>query len=418
MIKEELINLRRYFHKNAEPGWMEFKTTDKIIGELENLDLKLFYGKEIYYHKRLGLYDSKNLRLYKNSVKLKTEDKKDEILDSFTGAIALIDSGKSGPNIGFRFDIDANDLKESESRGHIPNIKNFASKNDFAMHACGHDAHTAIGISLCKYFAQNKDKFRGKILVIFQPAEEGVRGAYSLMRNPLIDKLDYMAAMHIGMDLPSGFISVGSGGFLATKKLDISFKGRASHAGASPEKGHNALLAASSAILNFNNLSQNSNGISRINVGVLKAGSGRNIIPNKSILKMEIRGENQNIIDYLYDGVLRIVKGAALSFECSFNIDLVGSAPALLGYDENFINNLKLYYKDKSYKLKDWDLKGSEDVAYFLNVVNKNSGKPVHFILGSDIKDNHHSEDFDINEKDMVRGFNMMKDLVFYINKN
>src|SRR5690625_3945203 len=265
MIDKELINLRRYFHQNAEPGWMEFKTTDKIISELKDLDLKLFYGKEIYFNKRLGLYDSKNLRLYKDKISLDNEDKKDEILDSFTGAIALIDSKRPGPNIGFRFDIDANDLKESDSKGHIPNIKNFASKNDFAMHACGHDAHTAIGISLCKYFAQNKDKFRGKILVIFQPAEEGVRGAYSLMGNPMIDKLDYMAAMHIGMDLPSGFISVGSGGFLATKKLDISFKGRTSHAGASPEKGHNALLAASSAILNFNNLSQNSNGVSRIN---------------------------------------------------------------------------------------------------------------------------------------------------------
>lgn len=417
MIEEELIRLRRHFHKYAEPAWMEFLTTAKIIEELKNYNLDLYYGKEIYFNKRMGLPEKSILDSYKNSISISDIEKKEEILDSYTGLIAVLDTKKIGPNIGFRFDIDANELCESNSLGHLPNILNFSSKNSFAMHACGHDAHMSIGIELAKILASNVKKLKGKIIFIFQPAEEGVRGAYSLMNNPIIDNFDYMAGLHIGMDVKSGEIVVGSHGFLATKKIDIIFKGKASHAGASPEKGHNALLAASSAVLNFNSLAQHSMGEARINVGKLNAGSGRNIIANKAKIEMEIRGENENIISYLYDGVNRIVEGSAISYDCSYEIEIKGQAPSLISYDEEFIKNLRNYYKEKSYKLVDANLKGSEDIAYLLNEVRKAGGKTVHFILGSNLKDSHHSEEFDINEKDMLRGVDLMVDFVKYIEK-
>lgn len=417
MIEEELIRLRRHFHKYAEPAWMEFLTTVKIIEELKNYNLDLYYGKEIYFNKRMGLPEKSILESYKNSISISDIEKKEEILDSYTGLIAVLDTKKIGPNIGFRFDIDANELCESNSLGHLPNILNFSSKNSFAMHACGHDAHMSIGIELAKILTSNIKKLKGKIIFIFQPAEEGVRGAYSLMNNPIIDKLDYLAGMHIGMDVKSGEIGVGSHGFLATKKIDIIFKGKASHAGASPEKGHNALLAASSAVLNFNSLAQHSMGEARINVGKLNAGSGRNIIANKAKIEMEIRGENDHIISYLYDGVNRIVEGSAISYDCSYEIEIKGQAPSLISYDEEFIKNLRNYYKEKSYKLVDANLKGSEDIAYLLNEVRKAGGKTVHFILGSNLKDSHHSEEFDINEKDMLRGVDLMVDFVKYIEK-
>lgn len=417
MIEEELIRLRRHFHKYAEPAWMEFLTTAKIIEELKNYNLEIYYGKEIYFNKRMGLPEKSILESYKNSISISDIEKKEEILDSYTGLIAVLDTKKIGPNIGFRFDIDANELCESNSLGHLPNILNFSSKNSFAMHACGHDAHMSIGIELAKILASNIKKLKGKIIFIFQPAEEGVRGAYSLMNNPIIDKLDYLAGMHIGMDVKSGEIGVGSHGFLATKKIDIIFKGKASHAGASPEKGHNALLAASSAVLNFNSLAQHSMGEARINVGKLNAGSGRNIIANKAKIEMEIRGENDHIISYLYDGVNRIVEGSAISYDCSYEIEIKGQAPSLISYDEEFIKNLRNYYKEKSYKLVDANLKGSEDIAYLLNEVRKKGGKTVHFILGSNLKDSHHSEEFDINEKDMLRGVDLMVDFVKYIEK-
>lgn len=417
MIEEDLIRLRRHFHKYAEPAWMEFLTTAKIIKELKDYDLDLYYGKEIYFNERMGLPEKSVLDSYKNSIEISDIEKKDEILDSYTGLIAVLDTKKDGANIGFRFDIDANELSETDSAGHLPNILDFSSKNSFAMHACGHDAHMSIGIELAKILSSNKEKLKGKIIFIFQPAEEGVRGAYSLMNNPIIDNFDYMAGLHIGMDVKSGEIVVGSHGFLATKKIDIIFYGKASHAGASPEKGCNALLAASSAVLNFNSLAQHSMGDARINVGKLNAGSGRNIIANRAKIEMEIRGEKEEIISYLYEGVNRIVKGAAISYGCSFEIEIKGQAPSLVPYDEDFIKNLRKYYEEKSYKVIDGELKGSEDIAYLLNEVRKSGGKTVHFILGSNLKDSHHSENFDINEKDMLRGVNLLVDFVKYIEK-
>ena len=125
MIEEDLIRLRRHFHKYAEPAWMEFLTTAKIIEELKDYDLDLYYGKEIYFNKRMGLPEKSVLDSYKNSIEISDIEKKDEILDSYTGLIAVLDTKKDGANIGFRFDIDANELSETDSAGHLPNILNF-----------------------------------------------------------------------------------------------------------------------------------------------------------------------------------------------------------------------------------------------------------------------------------------------------
>lgn len=413
---DEMINLRRYFHHIAEPARLEFKTTDKIIQELRDLDIELHYGKEIYFDDRLGLPDEKIACEYKNNINLKTTDKSDEILDSYTGLIAVIKGTKKGNNIGFRFDIDANDIHESDDIDHIPNKEGFRSTNDFAMHACGHDSHMAIGIAFTKYLAENKDSLKGNYVVVFQPAEEGVKGAYALKNNPIFNDLDYFVGMHIGMKVPSGKIVVGSEGMLATKKFDINFEGPASHAGGTPEEGKNALLAASSAVMNFNSLTQHSKGASRLNVGTFNAGSGRNIVPNHAELKMEIRGENEDIIEYLKVGVERIVKGSAISYDCDYDIKLVGAAPSLLAYDEDFKENLINYYKEKGYSVVDGGIYGSEDVAYFLNQVSKNNGKAMHFILGTNHKAGHHNERFDIVEDDMQRGVNMLIDFVKYVN--
>lgn len=416
MVEKNIINLRRYFHSIAEPGWMEFQTTDTIIQELKDYDLDLKYGKEIYFGPRLGLADEGLVEEYQKTFQLKTKEKQDEILQGFTGAIATIDTGTPGPVVGFRFDIDSNDLKESKSKDHLPTKEGFRSTNDFGMHACGHDAHASIGVEFTKYLATNKEKLKGKYYVIFQPAEEGVRGASAMVDNPIFEEMDYMVGMHIGIGLPSSKITIGSSGFLATTKLDVTFKGLASHAGASPEEGKNAVLAAASAILNLNSLTQHSKGASRLNVGVVSGGSGRNIIANLAKLVIELRGENEEIISYLNKGVDRIIKGSAIQYDVDYKIQKMGSAPALLPYDEDFKEDLTDYYKSKGYDTVPWSMSGSEDVAYFLNRVKTSGGKSIHIMLGSDLKAGHHNELFDINEDDLITGYDVLVDFVDYVN--
>ena len=138
----------------------------------------------------------------------------------------------------------------------------------------------------------------GTIKLIFQPAEEGVRGARAMVAKGIVDDVDYMFGGHIGFKATkSDSLVCLTGGFLATTKLDASFKGESSHAGAAPERGRNALLAAAASCIALHSISRHGQGASRINVGVLQAGTGRNVLPDVGLIKMETRGANTEIND-------------------------------------------------------------------------------------------------------------------------
>lgn len=122
--------------------------------------------------------------------------------------------------------------------------------------------------------------------MIFQPAEEGTRGAKSMVEAGVVDDVDFFTAVHIGTGVPAGELVCGSDSFMATSKLDVTFRGVASHAGAKPEDGRNALLAAAQAALGLYAIPRHSEGSSRINVGVLQAGTGRNVIADRAFMKV------------------------------------------------------------------------------------------------------------------------------------
>lgn len=95
----------------------------------------------------------------------------------YTGVLATIETGRPGPVLAIRFDMDCVDVQEALEAGHRPFDEGWASTNPGHMHSCGHDGHTTMGIGLCSWLVENKDKLCGTIKVLFQPAEEGVRGA-------------------------------------------------------------------------------------------------------------------------------------------------------------------------------------------------------------------------------------------------
>ncbi len=138
------------------------------------------------------------------------------------------------------------------------------------MHACGHDGHTAIGLGLAHTLKQFESGLHGVIKLIFQPAEEGTRGARAMVDAGVVDDVDYFTAVHIGTGVPAGTVVCGSDNFMATTKFDAHFTGTAAHAGAKPEDGHNALLAAAQATLALHAIAPHSEGASRVNVGVCR----------------------------------------------------------------------------------------------------------------------------------------------------
>lgn len=395
---QKLIDLRREFHKCAETGWLEFETTVKIIKYLKSFGYEVKYGKEIH-GKRMGLPDDDTIKKHREAISTDADFDISEILDGYTGAVGILDTHRNGPVIALRFDIDANGIEESNDKAHRPTMEGFASKNINAMHACGHDGHIALGIAVAEQLAKEKDHLSGKYILIFQPAEEGVRGAKSIVESGILTNVDYLISGHIGLGVEENEVVCGTLGFLATSKLDIYFEGKPAHAGANPEIGKNALLAACSCALNLHTLTQFGSGMSRLNVGVLKAGTARNIVPHKAFMEIETRGENEDVNGLLLQKVHHVIEGSAKSFDVMYNIVEAGGAPAYNNFDEYFIDTLAEVLKKKGIKVTTGkSLGASEDITYMMNEVERNGGKSVYLMFGTKLAAPHHNNRFDFDE--------------------
>ena len=420
-MERDIIESRRFYHKIAEPGWLEFKTTINIIKDLKELGISdIKYGKEIHKEDLIfGRPSTERLKAYADTIRYREDFDTSEILQGYTGLIARIDTGRPGKTLAFRFDIDAMPIKESTDKFHKPFREGFASENTFAMHACGHDGHLSMGIFLAKWIMENKSNLTGKYILIFQPGEEGLRGAKSLSESEYLDGIDYFFAGHLGMGLPSGIIGVGTGGFLASTKLDAIFYGHSSHASARPEEGKNANLAAASALLNLETLAQNSKGMARINVGVIRGGRVRNTISDKAVLELETRGRTSEVNNFLVTRALQVIKGSCIQYDLDYEIKIAGSAPAIENPSYEFYDEINYVLEKKGFEtIKNPDFKASEDVCYYINKVNKEGGAAIHFIFGSDLAAGHHNKAFDFDENSLLAGLDVYKTCIKYLNKN
>lgn len=417
LYKEELINNRRKFRRLAEVGWLEMNTTIEIIKYLKSLGYNVIYGRKIH-SSRMGLPSEAEFKEHIKNVNTDNLDFNcDEILEGYTGCICQLECETPGKTFCFRFDIDALPLHESDDEKHIPNKLNFRSLDNNTSHSCGHDGHIAIGLMLAKYVMENKNTLKGKYRFIFQPAEEGVRGAKSITNTEFLNNIDYLFASHIGMNEKPDTVGIGTENFLATIKYDVNFKGVSSHAGGSPEKGKNALLAACSCSLNLHTLPQYGNGIARVNVGTLNAGTGRNLVPQNADMKLEIRADKKEILNNLKIKTENIIKHSALCYDLKYSIKEVGSAAAFTSRHRDFLEELSDYLESKNLKIHRFpDFNSSEDVSYMLEKVENSGGIGIHFLFGTELKAPHHNDAFDYNENVLMLGLKSYVESIKYIN--
>jgi len=399
---------RRDFHQYPETGFLEMRTASIVASTLANLGFDLQLGKKVMSEqdcmgKPCEVETSQHLKWAKENGA--NEDYLPYFEEGYTGIVATYDTTREGPTIAIRVDMDALNIHEAEGNNHFPVQEGFRSKLPNKMHACGHDAHTAMGLGLATMIVKNKDCLNGIIKLIFQPAEEGTRGAKSMVNAGVVKDVDYFIALHIGLGVPPKEFVAANNGFLATSKLDISFSGRSAHAGGEPEQGRNSLLAASSAALNIYSIPRHSGGLTRVNIGEMHAGSGRNIIPSEAKLKVETRGETSTINQYVREQVEAIVKGAATMNQNDYSIDVVGEGKACdcsrdlaevlhtCAAKHPIIENSVLESNKSS---------GSEDATFFMEEVQKNGGSATYCIFGTDLAAGHHNEKFDINEETLL----------------
>lgn len=398
----DLIRLRRDFHRFPEPGWCEIRTSSLIADQLTCLGYEVLTGSDVCDSaSRMGVPSDDTLEahyqraLRQGAVPAYAQNAR----NGFTGVIGILRCGE-GPVTALRFDIDALPITEDASPFHLPFKEGFLSQNSGFMHACGHDGHTAIGLIVARILAEMKDCFSGTVKLIFQPAEEGVRGARSVAEKGHLDDVDWLIGSHIfPYSQPGEQIGVSISPTLATTKLNAVFSGLSSHA-ALPEKGHNAMLAMASAILNLHAIPRHSDGPSQVNVGTAHAGSGRNVICDQAKLELEVRGASTAINHYMEEYARTILQSSAAMHSCTCQIETAGSAPSVIN-DSEMISLLQDTVRDLHLTLRTPDPSASfsEDFSYLSEAVQAHGGKSLFFYTLTHTDAPGHNPDFDFSEE-------------------
>lgn len=272
-IQEEIIQLRRTIHQNPELAFQETDTTQLIRNYLDGL----------------GIENAPN--------------------GTSTGVIGLLKGGKPGPVLALRADIDA--LRLSEKSG-----LSFASRREGVCHACGHDLHTAVLLGTANILKSCQAELCGTVKFLFQPAEEGLGGARSMIQNGALEnpKPQYILACHTWPEMPGGSIGVRKGAMLgAADTFTITVLGKGGHA-AHPHKGIDPVVIAAHIITQLQTIS--SRRIAPVDpvvvtVGHLSAGTVENIIPNEAVMEGTVRTQNPDTRKDVAEMIQQLAEGTA-----------------------------------------------------------------------------------------------------------
>ena len=422
-LKDKVVACRRDLHKYAEAGWTEFRTAAFAIKELQKMGYTIKMGEEVLKKSEMmGVPSAEELKKHQERAIAQGADpelvkKMDGGMTAFTAEMKF---AGDGPALGFRIDMDSNDAFESKDSDHRPTKEGFASVNEGAMHACGHDAHVAIGLAVAEILAGMKDQLKGSIRFIFQPAEEGLRGARPMVFAGVTKGLDHIVGMHVGFQAgKKGLLVCGTKGFLASTKWDVTINGKGAHAGAAPQEGCNALLAGAVAAINLHAITRHSDGVTRINVGKMVAGEGRNVIPPKALLVMETRGVTSELNDYMVEESGRIIKAACDMYNCTYSIEVTGGSQS----GESSQEMIDIVYEAAqdiphyTNIIKMSDLGGGEDYAHMMSEVQKAGGIGTYMQVGVSIAAGHHNNRFDLDEDDLLPATEIMSYIMYKVLK-
>lgn len=299
--KDYILNLRHELHEYPEIGFDLPKTLAVVKRELDKLGIE--------YTEKYG----------ESSV------------------VAAIGPKECGLTIGIRADMDALLINEKTD---LP----FKSKTDGQMHACGHDAHTAMLLGTAKALKALEDTLTCRVLLVFQPSEEGTRsGAEELVKNGLMDEIDIMIGLHVENLLKSGNIGVCSGASLASSRgFRIDFYGKSAHA-TLPHSGADALAAA---VRTYNDiqymLTREINPFSEYvcSVGKLSGGTSHNIIADHAYMEGTIRTFDMKLDGFLIKRIKEIAENAAAGTGVTVKVD--SSVSAFVVYNDPYLSELVL----------------------------------------------------------------------------
>jgi aminobenzoyl-glutamate utilization protein A len=435
MTRAELVTLRRDLHQHPEPAWREFYTTARLVDELETRNLDAIYiGPEVLGGERRGVPDDNELSTWRARAREAgaREDVLERLSGGRTGVCAVIECGP-GPTVGLRVDIDGLPITESTSDEHRPVSEGFRSEMDGHMHACGHDAHAAIGVGVLDAIIEttspnNKDtqkrkddvdidgeasgdtEFTGTLKIFFQPGEEQIVGGKPMATSGRLDDIDVLFAVHVGLDHPSGEVVAGIDNFLAVSHFEAEFTGIPAHAGARPADGNNAVQAMATAVQNLYAIPRHTDGATRVNAGVVSGGTATNIIPEHAMIKGEVRGETTELMEYTESKATQVLESAATMHNCEVEITTAGRAPSAAS-DNMLADIVATVAKDADdidSIIRSDDLGGSEDATFLMRRVQQHGGVAAYIGIGTDHPGGHHTDTFDVDEASIGHGVEIL----------
>jgi len=282
---EEIIQWRQHFHQNPELSFKEFETAKYIIKQLES------FG---------------NLEI--------SQPTETSVIAVLKGA----KTGNAGKTVALRADIDALPIQEEANL-------DFASQNDGVMHACGHDAHTAILLGAAKMLVEMKDSLNGTVKFIFQHAEELLPGgARELVEKNVMDGVDAVFALHVDSMIPVGVVGTVEGvATAAVDTVEVIIKGRGAHA-STPEKSIDPITIGSEIVNSINSvISRNiaSGERSVISFGRFIAGDMSNIIPDTAKLSISVRTLSKEVRAQIKERITKIINSICEMHGATAEID-------------------------------------------------------------------------------------------------
>jgi aminobenzoyl-glutamate utilization protein A len=409
--REWLVDVRRDLHRRPEPAWLEFYTTARILEEVRAIGVdELSVGREaLDSEARLAVPDEPTIEEWADRALEAGADEEDvsAMAGGHTGAVAVVDRGE-GPTVALRVDIDGLPRAESDDPEHLPAREGFRSANDGAMHACGHDAHAAIGLGVLRTVAGSD--FSGTFKCLFQPAEEQIGGGKAVAESGHLDDVDHLLAVHIGLDHPTGEVVAGVDDFLAVSHFEARFSGEGAHAGGNPNRGDNAVQAMATAVQNLYAIPRHEDGATRVNAGEVGGGTATNIVPEAAFIRGEVRGETTDLMEYTRERAHRVLEAAAGMHGCAVEVERGGEAPSARSDEElvDLVAGVAGGVDGVDTVVRRDTLGGSEDASYLMRRVQERGGTAGYVCIGTDHPGGHHTATFDVDEASLPVGVDVL----------
>jgi len=371
--------MRRDFHMHPELGFQEVRTAGIVANEMRELGLETTTGI------------------------------------AETGVVSLLEGGKPGPVLLLRFDMDALPIDEKTGADYASTIPN-------KMHACGHDGHMAIGLTVAKMLNEVRDDLAGTVKFIFQPAEEGVvgqkgmGGAEQMMDEGVLSnpKVDYTLALHLWNSKPLDWLGIGTGPLMAgAEYFKVTVHGKGAHA-AMPQVSVDPILAASQIVnalqgIVARNVDPGKPAV--LTVASIQGGEAFNVIPPKVEMTGTIRTFDKDVRQTVIQRFQEIVQNTAQAMGCTVDLELKRISPAVIN-EKNITKSVqetaRMLFPEAEIDTGNYLTMGAEDMAFIMDKV-----PGCYFFIGSanpekGLDYDHHHPKFDFDEAVLPRAAALM----------